>query len=92
MAPSTPTPKPQNLGVLPTRSSLRGAQQATPAPAPEAKPEPKAQSTEDRVIPGASEDQPASAWDERLGPVGICVSALVACGLVYALAVWLQLF
>lgn len=92
VAPSTPTPKPQNLGVLPTRSSLRGGQQTTPAPAPEVKPEPRAHSTEERVIPGASEGQPTSAWDERLGPVGIFVSAMVACGLVYALAVWLQLF
>jgi serine/threonine protein kinase len=92
VGPSTPTPKPQNLGVLPTRNSLR-TQLALPTPEPETRPEPRAQEPgENRVIPGATEDQPATAWDERLGPVGIGVSALVACGLVYALAVWLQLF
>jgi serine/threonine protein kinase len=92
VGPSTPTPKPQNLGVLPTRNSLK-TQLALPTPEPETRPEPKAQEPgENRVIPGATEDQPATAWDERLGPVGIGVSALVACGLVYALAVWLQLF
>jgi serine/threonine-protein kinase len=92
VAPSTPTPKPQNIGVLPTRSSLRGAQQPAPAPATEAKPEPKPQPDAERVIPGASDEQSSTAWDERLGPIGIGISALVACGVVYALAVWLQLF
>jgi serine/threonine protein kinase len=92
VAPSTPTPKPQNIGILPTRSSLRGTQPPAPAPAAEAKSEPKSQPAGERVIPGASEEQPASAWEERLGPLGIGISALVACGLVYAVAVWLQLF
>jgi hypothetical protein len=77
---------------LPTRSSLRGTQPPAPAPAAEAKSEPKSQPAGERVIPGASEEQPASAWEERLGPLGIGISALVACGLVYAVAVWLQLF
>jgi serine/threonine protein kinase len=96
VSPSSPTPKPQALGVLPTRSSLRGAQPAAPAavaPEPEAKPEPKANPpvAAERVIPGAADDQGRAGWDERLGPIGIAISALVACGLVYALAVWLQL-
>jgi serine/threonine protein kinase len=47
-----------------------------------------------RVIPGGVDGHhyDDASWDERLGPIGIAVSALVACGLVYALAVWLQLF
>jgi hypothetical protein len=57
-----------------------------------AKIEPKPQPDTARVIPGASDDSPGEAWDERLGPVGIAVSAMVACGLVYALAVWLRWF
>jgi serine/threonine protein kinase len=92
---SAPTPKPQALGTLPTRSSLRGAQAAAPPPAPEAKPEAKVEPPQpdaERVIPGAQEEEPSGGgWDERLGPIGIAISALVACGLVYALAVWLQL-
>jgi serine/threonine-protein kinase len=97
VSPSTPTPKPQAMGSLPTRKSLGGApKEAPPPPAPDQGPksEPKAKvvAAVERVIPGAPEDQPGVAWDERLGPIGIGISALVACGLVYALAVWLRWF
>jgi serine/threonine-protein kinase len=99
VAPSAPTPKPAALGALPTRSSIRGAQSPMPTapPAPAAPVEPKSeprppQPTAQRVIPGGAEDGPLPGWDERLGPIGIVISALVACGLVYALAIWLQLF
>jgi serine/threonine-protein kinase len=104
-APSAPTPKP--AGTLPTRSSLRGAvttHQALPAVPPETKAQAKptlpggAKPTApgQRVIPGGvipgGDGKQGVGWDEKLGPVGIAISALVACGLVYALAVWLQLF
>ncbi len=108
VAPSAPTPKPPALGVLPTRNSLRSAHQPAAASAaePKARPEPKAkaepkarpepearpQPPPERVIPGGSSEQSPMAWDQRLGPIGIGISALVACGLVYAVAVWLQLF
>jgi serine/threonine protein kinase len=106
VAPSAPTPKPPAMGSLPTRNSLRGA--AVPSPAPvadpkarpqtQAKPRPEAIPAQDsatagdRVIPGLPQQLPNTSWDEKLGPVGIGISALVACALVYALAVWLQLF
>jgi hypothetical protein len=88
VSPSTPTPKPQALESLPTRSSLRKGQ---PAPPPAPEPE-EVHPVGKRVIPGADGEAESRGWDDRLGPVGIAVSALVACGLVYALAVWLQLF
>ncbi len=97
ISPSTPTPKPAAMGSLPTRSSLRVSKAAPPAPEPEvkapARPEPTPAPAQGRVVPGAAPEPEAPvAWDERLGPVGIFVSAMVACALVYALAVWLQLF
>jgi serine/threonine-protein kinase len=93
---SSPTPKPTAMGTLPTRNSIRTPGQAAQTPVPE--PKAKAATSEhapagkQRVIPGALDDQPDGSWDDRLGPIGIAVSALVACGLVYAVAVWLQLF
>ena len=107
VAPSANTPKPPAMGSLPTRSSLRAAGSPAPAPAVEAKakPQPKAvprpapiaegqAEPAQRVIPGAAphEEGPKTNWEEQLGPVGIGISALVACALVYAVAVWLQLF
>ena len=88
VSPSTPTPKPQALGSLPTRSSLRKNQPAALQTVEAEEPIPVAK----RVIPGADAEGEKRGWDERLGPVGIAISALVTCGLVYALAVWLQLF
>jgi serine/threonine-protein kinase len=102
VAPSTATPKPPAMGTLPTRTSLRvGGLSPEPVvekvkPQPKIKPEPIAPAapvSADRHIPGALPDGgPAASWEERLGPVGIGISALVACALVYAVAVWLQLF
>ena len=99
VSPSAVTPKPPAIGVLPTRSSIRGRQAASPPPAPEPKPKPepepeaKPQPVVERVIPGGAPEEPSrGGWDEQLGPIGLGISALVACGLVYAVAVWLQLF
>jgi serine/threonine-protein kinase len=102
VSPSANTPKPPAMGALPTRTSLRGANGAAPQaaeaqakPQPKPKPEPIAEvaaARGDRVVPGLSKIEPQGSWEERLGPVGIGISALVACALVYAVAVWLQLF
>jgi serine/threonine-protein kinase len=101
ISPSTPTPRPPSVGTLPTRNTIRSAgQQPGQTPAPEPKVETKAKSNQAppresapagaiRVVPGAPDE---GSWDDRLGPIGIAISALVACGLVYAVAVWLQLF
>jgi serine/threonine protein kinase len=92
---STQTPKPAGLGSLPTRNSLKGG--ASPSPAPP-KPEPKPEPAEvldengDRVVPGAVTHEEPLSWEERLGPTGITVAAIVACGIVYFVAAWLRLF
>jgi serine/threonine protein kinase len=46
-----------------------------------------------RVIPGDfGGELDTSTWDERLGPVGVAMSAGVACAVVYFLAVLFRLF
>ncbi len=51
---SAPTPKPQTLGTLPTRSSLKGAAAPVPAPAPVPQPAEIVDENGDRVVPGVS--------------------------------------
>jgi hypothetical protein len=93
---SAPTPKPAALGELPTRTSLRRPKLDGAAPAPAAAKAPEhvpAEAAPARVIPGAATGpvEPAP-WEERVGPLGIFVSAVLACTLVWVLAIWLQLF
>jgi serine/threonine protein kinase len=91
---SAPTPRPQTLGPLPTRSSLKGAASPPPASPPD-KPAPVEILDEngDRVVPGAvSNDRVPVSWEERLGPAGLTIAAIVACGLVYAVAAYFRLF
>ena len=89
---SSPTPKPAVLSSLPTRNSLKGVV-APPKPEPKAKPVEVFDENGDRVVPGAFPNhQESLSWEEWLGPVGISITAIVACGLVYALAVWFRLF
>ena len=100
---STPTPKPQALGSLPTRSSLKGAS-PPPSPAPP-KQQPKPVPVEvidavevvddeaEHVVPGAVENgEVPQTWEERLGPAGISIVAVIACGLVYIVAAYFLLF
>ena len=93
---SSPTPKPQALGSLPTRSSLKGSPPPPPAaPKPEVKPEPVevVDDNGDRVVPGAvANDKVPQSWEERLGPGGVSIVAVVACGLVYIVAAYFLLF
>ena len=95
-APSTPTPRPQPIGTLPTRDAIRGTPKAAAAvtsPAP-ALPEAVLIDPKKRVIPGGVTDEEASAPspEDQLGPIGIAFSALVACALVYFLAVLFRVF
>jgi serine/threonine protein kinase len=72
VCPSTPTPKPQSSVVLPSRQSMRGS----PAPAAA-----KAQ-TRAAAQPPIGEVENSSMlrpWDEKLGPAGIGLIALVVC-------------
>jgi serine/threonine protein kinase len=82
--PSTPTPRPQAMGSLPTRNSLRGTAQAAPKPAP--KPEnaqaPASQSTQG-AVPGGDGEEPKSFWEGSMGPIGVIMTALIACVLGY---------
>jgi serine/threonine-protein kinase len=124
MAPSAPTPRPQAVGSLPTRDSVRGQSPARPmtmlaeqdppppsdvdneAPPPSSHHQPRSRpgaprshhdhdsgDPDARVVPGDYSDQAEKiSWDERLGPVGVAMSAGVACGVVYLLAVLFRLF
>ena len=83
VAPSSPTPRPQAVGTLPTRNSLRGVTQ--PAPKPVSAPAPAPDEPVGHVpVPGGNnQEEPDSWWDGSMGPVGIFFTALIACGLAY---------
>jgi serine/threonine-protein kinase len=83
VAPSAPTPRPSSHVSLPSRNSLRGK----PAPAPVA-PEPAEDDNPERRIPGA-QPEPPRTWEERLGPVGITVIAVVLCAIGWAITMFL---
>jgi serine/threonine-protein kinase len=87
---SAPTPRPQTMGMLPTRNSLRGATQAgyaapkpvslaPPPPPPPVYVEPPAQVR----VPGGEGVDEQSYWEGNMGPVGIMITAIVACGIGY---------
>jgi len=83
VAPSTPTPRPQTVGSLPTRDTLRGtAAPSKPIPKPE-KPKPIQETFDDGTVPGGDMDVPKSFWEGSLGPVGVFLTALLACGIGY---------
>jgi len=90
---STPTPKPQLAPSLPTRNSMRN-----PPPLKVAVPEPEPEVQEhvadraDREVPGNVTDSSPRSLEERLGPIGITVSAVAACVAVWGLAAMLGLF
>jgi serine/threonine-protein kinase len=71
-------------GGLPSRQTLRG----TAAPAtPEATPVAEEPRSRERVIPGAVDDSAVGrSWEERLGPLGITIGAIIACGLAWLIA------
>jgi serine/threonine protein kinase len=91
VAPSTPTPRPATIGTLPSRDLLRGSKPSAPTPPPPPKTEPALPMAE-RIIPGAVEGKDPRTWDDQLGPLGIALSAGVACALVYFLAILFRLF
>lgn len=85
IAPSTPTPRPQTMGVLPTRNSLRNVSQPSPAkPAPAVeKPAPVADAAPSSVIPGGATAEAESSTDNTIGPIGVMLTASLACVLGY---------
>jgi serine/threonine-protein kinase len=93
VAPSTPTPCPVATGKLPNREALRESK--APAPIPKTTPAPLptrasvAESPKEREVPGYVREGPRPSWDERIGPTGIAVAAVVVCGLAWLLTWWL---
>jgi serine/threonine protein kinase len=86
VAPSAATPKPQTVGALPTRNSLRAvtqvASKVTPLldkPKKQAAPEPE----EATLVPGGEEEDTRAWWEASMGPVGVFATALLACAIGY---------
>jgi serine/threonine-protein kinase len=91
VGPSTPTPRPVATGTLPTREAVRGstapAASASLVPAVPALPT-RAAVTEpanEREVPGYVAEGPPPSWDERLGPLGIAIAAILACAVAWIL-------
>jgi serine/threonine protein kinase len=95
-APLRPQPEPPARSAplqVPTRQSLRGAPGA-PAPVHRAEPTappapppapPKPIAREKKPQAAATWDEAPLSWEERLGPMGIAVSAIVVCALAWLL-------
>jgi serine/threonine-protein kinase len=84
-APSAPTPRPQAMGNLPTRNSIRNTTQAAaPKPAPQQeKSQAPAASPAQLAVPGGDVEVPLSFWEGSMGPVGVFFTAMIACGIGY---------
>ncbi len=82
-SPSAPTPRPQGQVSLPSRNTLRGGagQQAAAAAPVDHEQEHDA----DEARPFRRE----RTWDEKLGPVGIALVAVVACAIGWAITMFL---
>ena len=93
VGPSTPTPCPVATGTLPNRQALRGSTAAAPTPKATPAPLPAratvAQEPKERVVPGYVHEGPGLTWDERVGPTGIAIAAIVACALAWLLTWWM---
>lgn len=99
---STPTPAPKTVGTLPTRNTFKiqptqppapPPPPAKPAPARQDPPESDAEEEEERVIPGlVTGGSSGQTLEDRLGPVGVTIAAILACTLVWLLGVALKIF
>ena len=76
---------------MPTRSSIKGTPTTKPEPEPMPEPQEPASRAE-RVVPGHFGGEDSVSWEERLGPVGITIAAVAACGAVYFIAAMLNFF
>lgn len=86
--PPSPTPRPTTMVALPTRNSVRNQTMSAPKPAlaPESIPQPQHNTPPGtNTIPGGSAQDPDqnSYWETSMGPVGVMVTAIVACGIGY---------
>jgi serine/threonine protein kinase len=74
--------------ALPSRQSLRAAAGAAPPPTPAPVPQPATAVTHPPVAeaPAPVDYAPSRTWEERLGPVGIAIGAVVACVIAWFVA------
>jgi len=80
---------------VPTRQSLRAsapaspsrpqAAAAPPAPAPSQRPTTKSPPKEKPAPAASSWEEPPLSWEERLGPIGIALCAIVVCAVAWLL-------
>jgi serine/threonine-protein kinase len=88
VSPSSPTPKPQTMGSLPTRDTLRGSTPVNKTlPKPEKPPLPGEKPAASAAVPGADFEEEISFWDARMSPMGVVMTAALACVVGY-LAFW----
>jgi serine/threonine protein kinase len=71
IGPSTPTPKPPGNLALPSRQSVRATPPAVKPPGQQ----PQTYETDDPTE--------GRSWDEKLGPIGIAIVAVVACAVAF---------
>ena len=86
VAPSAATPKPQTVGALPTRNSLRAVTQVASKAAPLLEKPKKKAAPEPEVavpVPGGEEEDTRVWWEASMGPIGIFATALLACAIGY---------
>jgi serine/threonine-protein kinase len=96
--PSSDTPRPAQAAAhrpgtssFPGRKSVRNPAPATPKvvadePAPELEAEPEAAAAPKRQQHSYNEESPRRSWEERLGPLGIALGAIVACAVAWLVA------
>jgi serine/threonine-protein kinase len=84
-----PTRAPGSAAALPTRHTLqkgRGPAVEPPPPPPSFEPEePESFSPATAAASGAPEPTPRRSWDERIGPIGITICAVLVCVLAWLL-------
>jgi serine/threonine-protein kinase len=82
-------PRLPTAGALPNRQTIKNTPAPTPVPAakaPAPEPQPEPEEPQEQQVPGAVDEDEPRSWEERLGPVGITIGALVACALAWFVA------
>jgi serine/threonine-protein kinase len=93
ISPSTPTPKPTAMGSLPNRGSMFRKNDPAPQEKAVVQPAPVHQQQEAAAAtPATPAAEEVVNREERLGTLGITVSAVAACILVFFLARIMQIF
>jgi serine/threonine-protein kinase len=94
-ASNTAPPAPGRASSVPTRTAPGPGPSSRPAPLPSAPPvaaAPAKPAAAANPGPPAADDKPRRGWEERLGPVGIAVCAILACIVAWFLASGYRLF